>query len=44
MRKLFVLLLIFGFSSLSWAEYVEGVEYELLEKALGFYVQNKLGL
>ena len=35
MRKLFTLLLILGFSNLTWAEeaeYVEGIDYELLQK------------
>ena len=33
MRKLFAILLLFGFSTLACAEYSEGVEYELLKKA-----------
>lgn len=33
MRKIFTLLIVLGLSSFSWADYVEGIEYEVLEKA-----------
>jgi len=33
MRKIFTLFIILGLSSLAWAGYKEGVEYELLERA-----------
>ena len=33
MRKIFTLLIVLGLSSFAWAEYDEGIEYEVLEKA-----------